>query len=182
MSDYASLTVAQLKDQLKAKGLALDGKKADLVQRLEELDSGAAQPAAQPEEPVAEPAAEEPAKEEVTAPETTEPTTGENGAKPEEQAEESKPKELTPEDRKKLAVDLLTKKIQRAEKFGDEQLAQAARKDLARVEKFGVDPGTALAKEIGLVDKKVHTGLGNFKRKGNFRRNKHKGKKGKVGK
>lgn len=181
MSDYASLTVAQLKEQLKAKGLALDGKKADLVQRLEELDFNAPEPA-KTEESAPAPQAEEP-KQETT--ETTQPTTSENGDQLQPLEESKKPKELTPEERKQLAVDLLTKKIQRAEKFGDEQLAEAARKDLSRVEKFGVDPGTALAKEIGLVDKQVNLGLGHFKKHRGFK-NKNKGKKnrnkGKVGK
>lgn len=178
MSDYASLTVAQLKEQLKNKGLALDGKKADLVQRLEELDSGAPEQT-KTEESAPAGEAEEP-KQEATK--TEEVPASENGAKAEEKPEEEKPKELTPEERKQLAVDLLTKKIQRAEKFGDEQLAEAARKDLNRVEKFGVDPGTALAKEIGLVDKSIHLGLGNFKKHRGNRKNKKGGNKGRVGK
>uniref|UniRef100_A0A0L0NUD3 SAP domain-containing protein n=1 Tax=Candidozyma auris TaxID=498019 RepID=A0A0L0NUD3_CANAR len=180
MTDYASLTVAQLKEQLKAKGLALDGKKADLVQRLVDLDAGEAQTEPAKEEPKEEPTKEEAPKQ---TEEKKEAPADENGAKTEEKVEDKKPKELSPEERKQLAVDLITKKIKRAEKFGDEQLAQAARKDLARVEKFGVDPGTALAREIGLVDKQVNSGLGNFRRrKGKGHRNKSKGKKGKVGK
>lgn len=176
MTDYASLTVAQLKEQLKAKGLALDGKKADLVQRLADLDSGESKPAAETETEQAPEAAKEEAPKEETKTES-EPVT-ENGAESTEKTEEKeKPKQLSPEERKQLAVELLQKKIQRAEKFGDEQLAQAARKDLARVEKFGVDPGTALAKEIGLVDKKVNSGLGDFKRnRGNKNRNRNKNK------
>ena len=33
--DYASMTVAELKDELKAKGLPVSGKKAELVERLQ---------------------------------------------------------------------------------------------------------------------------------------------------
>ena len=39
MSDYSSQTVASLKEVLKSRGLAVDGKKADLVQRLTEHDA-----------------------------------------------------------------------------------------------------------------------------------------------
>ncbi|KAF7999085.1 hypothetical protein HF325_006617 [Metschnikowia pulcherrima] len=87
MSQYASLTVAQLKDALKEKNLPTDGKKAE------------------------------------------------------------------------------------AEKFGDEALATAAKKDLARVEKFGVDPSTALGKEIGDLSKDVNSELGNGKFKKGKKRN-----------
>lgn len=158
MSEYASLTVAQLKEKLKAKGLATDGKKADLVLRLTESDSGEApEPEAKPEEPVTtEAAAEE------TAEPKEEPAAEAPEEKPEQAAKPEK-KTLGPEERKQLAVELLTKKIKRAEKFGDETLAQAARKDLARVEKFGVDAGTALAKEIGYLDRSINGELGTDK-------------------
>lgn len=169
MPEYSSQTVPQLKELLKAKGLSVDGKKADLVARLTESDGQA--------EPAPEPAAEEAPETEPPQPETAEPevkpTEPETSEKSEEKPE--KPKPLTPEERKKLAVDLITKKIQRAEKFGDEQAAEAARKDLNRVEKFGVEPGTALAKEIGLVDKSFNNGLRErlfkkkFKHKKNFK-------------
>lgn len=154
MTDYASLTVAQLKEVLKGKGLPVDGKKADLVARLTAAEG-------ELDEPKPEPAAEA----EPAAPET-------NGAEKEEPKEEAveapaapaeaapKKAALTPEEHKQMAVELLTKKIKRAEKFGDEALAQAAKKDLARVEKFGVDAGTALAKEIGLLHRTVHSELG----------------------
>ena len=33
--DYASMTVAELKDELKAKGLPVSGKKAELIERLQ---------------------------------------------------------------------------------------------------------------------------------------------------
>lgn len=154
MSEYASLTVAQLKEKLKAKDLATDGKKADLVLRLTESDSGdvaaeaetkTEEPATEPEQPEAEKS--EPKEEEAVA------ETAVDAPAAEEKPEK---KTLGPEERKQLAVELLTKKIKRAEKFGDEALAQAARKDLARVEKFGVDAGTALAKEIGYLDRSIN--------------------------
>lgn len=159
MADYSSQTVAQLKEVLKSKGLSTEGKKADLVQRLIDNDN----------EPQAQPETEQPEKVETNNNEEK-PASSENGKteenestlkvimpeeKKEDQSEEKKPKDLSPEERKKLAVELLQKKIHRAEKFGDEAGAEAARKDLARVEKFGVEAGTALAREIGLVNKSL---------------------------
>lgn len=158
MSDYASLTVAQLKEKLKTKGLATDGKKADLVERLTESDAQEVAPESEtkPEEPATTEA--EPQAEELKAEEAEVKDTAAAETTAEAPVEEPKPekKALGPEERKQLAVDLLTKKIKRAEKFGDEALAQAARKDLARVEKFGVDAGTALAKEIGYLDRSIN--------------------------
>ncbi|CAN3354545.1 protein Tho1p [Diutina catenulata] len=186
MAEYSSQTVAQLKELLKERGLATDGKKADLVKRLEDADG--AQPGEQPAapaeaapEPVAEaPAAEAPAEEANGAEQPAEPVAATEEAAPAEAEkpveEKPAPKVLSPEERKSLAVDLLKKKIARAQKFGNEEGAEAARKDLARVEKFGVDPGTALAEEIGLVDKQ----LGSELRAGRDR--KHKGKRGFKGK
>ncbi|EGV59940.1 hypothetical protein PSN45_002336 [Yamadazyma tenuis] len=164
MSDYIANTVPQLKELLKARGLPLDGKKADLIARLSESD-GVAEAPAEPQPEIeatpAEPKPKDPSpvaegETAVSAPAATE-------------AVVEKPKVLTPEERKSLAVDLLTKKIKRAEKFGDEASAEASRKDLARIEKFGVEPGTTLAKEIGLVDKSFNSGLAerSFKKKKN---------------
>lgn len=170
MSDYASLTVAQLKELLKAKSLPLDGKKADLVARLTEADAGsttneldelddkdepeqktdAAAPEPETEAAVAAPPAAEPTESAETAATTD--------AEPEKPAKPER-KVLTPEERKQMAVDLLTKKIKRAEKFGDEALAKDARSNLARVEKFGVDAGTALAKEIGALSRGINSEL-----------------------
>ncbi|KAK6457276.1 uncharacterized protein RJT20DRAFT_38343 [Scheffersomyces xylosifermentans] len=176
MSDYNSNTVPQLKELLKGRGLSTDGKKADLVARLVENDSAA--PVAEEQPAEAAPVAEEAAP---TAAETTETAPSENAAseevKPQEEPvsaesqpaekEEEPPKVLTAEERKQLAVDLLTKKISRAQKFGDEAGAEAAKKDLVRVEKFGVEAGTALAKEIGLVDRSLGNG---FKKRFNGKR------------
>lgn len=184
MSDYSSQTVVQLKELLTSRNLPTDGKKADLVQRL--VDNDAQSSGAQPEktQQTETPAVEESAAE--TAPESKE--NSESTLKviqPEEKNEEitkeeeeakQKPPVLTPEERKQLAVDLINKKIQRAEKFGDEAAGEAARKDLARVEKFGVELGTALAREIGLVDRSLPNGhkkhfKKNFKNKKNFKPN-----------
>lgn len=188
MADYASQTVAQLKEVLKGKGLSTDGKKADLVQRLVDAD-GAEEPAGDAAEPAAEPAASGEAVEEAapvapvapedaTAPEAaavplaSEPASGTPdaangaGAVP----TEATPKVLTADERKQLAVDLLQKKIARAQKFGDDDGAQAAKRDLARVEKFGVELGTALASEIGLGDRVLGNGVQKRKTK---RRNRH---------
>ena len=96
-----------------------------------------------------------------------------------QQQEEPKPKQLSPEERKQLAIELLTKKVQRAEKFGDEQAANDAKKDLARVEKFGVELGTALAREIGLVDNSLSNKKFNHHKRNNKRG--FKGNKGRKG-
>lgn len=166
------MTVAQLKETLAARGLPTDGKKADLVARLDaagELDdeSDSADKAAPAAASADTTEAAAPADAPTEAPEAAAPAeNGEPAAEPaaEEPAAEAepkkeKPKPLTPEERKQMAVDLLTKKIKRAEKFGDEALATAAKKDLARVEKFGVDAGTALAKEIGQLNRSVNNSL-----------------------
>lgn len=183
MSDYASLTVAQLKELLKAKSLPLDGKKADLIARLTESEAGSNElDELDDKEEIPETATEKP---EETAsepqPETETTETAENGEKTEAEPAEPakpKPKQLTPEERKQLAVDLLTKKIKRAEKFGDEASAKEARSNLARVEKFGVDPGTALAKEIGAVSRGINSELSTQKFS-RVKKNKNKNKKNK---
>ncbi|WPK26870.1 hypothetical protein PUMCH_004235 [Australozyma saopauloensis] len=187
MSELSALTVAQLKEALKEKGLSVDGKKADLVARLteaqestNELDEVEEEKAPQEEAKDDAPEAEVPA---IAAEKAAEPEQAAAAEPAAETEKEEKPekKVLTPEERKQMAVDLLTKKIKRAEKFGDEAAATAAKKDLARVEKFGVDPSTALAKEIGALNRDVNTELSNKK----FRRGNGKGKgkgKGKVSK
>ncbi|CUM67633.1 uncharacterized protein PRCAT00005334001 [Priceomyces carsonii] len=169
MSEYSSHTVAQLKDILKSKGLSTDGKKADLVERLVENDNNLAnEKEEQPveEEKKSEPSGEKEAEEEATL--TVKQPEEKENEKPKEKPE---PKVLGPEERKQLAVDLLTKKIQRAQKFGDEAAAEAARKDLVRIEKFGVEPGTAVAKEIGLVDKSFNKGLKSYGSNKNYKKN-----------
>lgn len=168
MVDYSSQTVAQLKEILKERGLSTEGKKADLVSRLTEADSAnpTTNAAVTPAEPVSAaepvtqstiaaegvPATEIKSNEQVDA---TADSTTDAAATTETKEEKEPPKVLTPEERKSLAVELLNKKIARAEKFGDEAAAEQARKDLNRVSKFGVELGTSLAREIGLVDNKL---------------------------
>lgn len=189
MSEFSSLTVAQLKEALKAKGLATDGKKADLVARLSEALTEESTEATQaPVEATSEETNAKAATDNgkgAQLPTDTEPVAAETAPEAEAEAKpesEKKPekKVLTPEERKQLAVDLLTKKIKRAEKFGDEAAATAAKKDLARVEKFGVDPSTALAKEIGALDRDVNTELSNkkFRRGNGNNKRRNKGKNG----
>lgn len=163
MSDYSSQTVPQLKELLKAKGLATDGKKADLVQRLAEADQAAeTKPSEQPVEPTTAELVPQDNDDNNNL------TVVQPGETPKESApaeEDAKPKVLTSEERKILAIELLTKKIKRAEKFGDDTSAETAKKDLARVEKFGVELGTALAREIGIVDKNFNHGLDDRRRR-----------------
>lgn len=176
MSDYSSNTVNQLKEILESRGLPTTGKKADLVERLVEADkSTETQEESKPEETVE-------TTEKVEEPQEVKEETEETAPAETEEAKPEPPKKLTPEERKQLAVELLNKKIQRAEKFGDEASAETARKDLKRVEKFGVEPGTALAKEIGLVDNSFNNGLRDkpfrkFK-KGGFKNRGGKGNRG----
>lgn len=178
MADYSSQTVAQLKEILKSKGLATNGVKSDLIQRLEEADkqaesgasaegaasatgpdaadataTGTTEAAAAPAEPIAA-AGNAPASTEAAAEPVAEPAT-------DAPAEAPKPKpftEYTPEERKVAALDLLNKKLTRAKKFGDETSAEAIKKDISRIEKFGIELGTSIAKEIGhLVNPKQLT-------------------------
>lgn len=182
MSQYSSMTVVQLKDVLKERGLSVEGKKADLVARLTENDSGAHLGGELDDDDAAAPVHTEEvaegngaAKDGAVADSKPQPTDA-NAAQDPVAAQDSaatqdsegavgstleaaKPKILSAEERKQLAVEHLTKKLKRAEKFGDEALAAAAKKDLARVDKFGVDIGTALAKEIGLLDRSVNSEL-----------------------
>lgn len=187
MTDYSSQTVAQLKELLKQRNLAVDGKKADLVQRLIDNENNvdnevkSAQDERKEEissnnEAQAEPEKNEKASElTLTVIQPQENNEEEKKDEGKKDVEEKKSKNLSPEERKQLAVDLLTKKVQRAEKFGEVAAAEAARKDLARVEKFGVEPGTALAREIGLVDRSLSNGFKkNFKGRKNFKSKKFK--------
>ncbi|KAI3405251.1 hypothetical protein KGF56_001943 [Candida oxycetoniae] len=192
MSDYSSQTVAQLKDILKSRGLSVEGKKADLVSRLIDSDNANTEQAGSPAK-----AADAPIEATVAVAVEVEETKGDNNnastAKPVPVTTESAltviqpsndlakevtepPKVLTAEERKQLAIELLNKKVSRAEKFGDEKAAEQARKDLQRVEKFGVELGTALAREIGLVDKSLGThNRGKFKSRRFNARNNHGG-------
>lgn len=183
MTEYATQTVAQLKEILKEKGLSVEGKKADLVQRLNDATSSGeaktedvaegenvvapAEAAAETSETVAD--AGEAATEAAPTSEAVTEGTGESTLTIIQPTPKEEPKILSPEERKQLAVELLKKKVSRAEKFGDDVAAEAARKDLARVEKFGVELGTSLAREIGLVDKSLGNGGKKFGKKRGFK-------------
>lgn len=155
---YPTQTVSQLKELLKARGLATNGLKNDLVARLEQsdnetgaengevtkpLETDAAPVTTEDSNDTLEAAAETKAEEEEAKPETTEET----------ETPKPKVKVLTPEERKAHALELLQKKLNRAKKFGSEEDAENVKRDIARVERFGVEPGTSLAKELGLVSK-----------------------------
>ncbi|ODQ47613.1 hypothetical protein PICMEDRAFT_23573, partial [Pichia membranifaciens NRRL Y-2026] len=153
MTKYSGLLKAKLQELLTARGLPVDGTKEVLIERLEESDkiaaeldqddddgedtsaAGAGPTAAASAEVVAEPAAEE--------------KKAEDAAPPEEKEEEKKP-EVTPETLKAAAVEHLTKKIARAQKFGEDQQATTLQADLARIEKFGLALDSAIARELGL--------------------------------
>jgi SAP domain-containing ribonucleoprotein len=153
---YSTQTVPQLKELLKARGLATNGLKSELIARLEESDK-ASDTEAKHEELLeeTEPTAETKAEVEPTPTETKDRLQSEETKEEpyEEVKEESKVKILSPEERKAAALDLLNKKLARAKKFGSEEDAETVKKDIARIEKFGVEPGTALAKQLGLISK-----------------------------
>ena len=164
---------AKLQELLTARGLPVDGTKEVLIERLEESDkiaaeldqddddgedtsaAGAGPTAAASAEVVAEPAAEEKKAEDAAPVEAAETPAAAGEAvqeekKPEEKEEEKKP-EVTPETLKAAAVEHLTKKIARAQKFGEDQQATTLQADLARIEKFGLALDSAIARELGLA-------------------------------
>ncbi|KAH3683645.1 hypothetical protein WICPIJ_005390, partial [Wickerhamomyces pijperi] len=66
---------------------------------------------------------------------------------------EAAPK-LSAEELKILVVENLTKKLERATKFGSEEEKESITKELKRVEKFGVEADSQLARELGLLNDK----------------------------
>jgi SAP domain-containing ribonucleoprotein len=153
---YSTQTVPQLKELLKARGLATNGLKSELIARLEASDKSSATETKDKELlEETEPSVETKAEEEPTAAETKDEfESEETKEEPNEKVkEEPKVKILSPEERKAAALDLLNKKLARAKKFGSEEDAESVKKDIARIEKFGVEPGTALAKQLGLISK-----------------------------
>ncbi|AGO11705.1 AaceriADL069Wp [[Ashbya] aceris (nom. inval.)] len=142
MTDYASMTVAQLKDVLKERELPTQGLKAALVERLQQADAATAEAASEAARPDAEEQAPE-AAEPTATPEESEPPTAEKRVAAE-------PRALSAEEMKQAAVAHLTKKLHRARKFGEDDAAVGAlQKQLARLEKFGLDLTTQLAQELG---------------------------------
>ncbi|KAL6940612.1 hypothetical protein ACO0QE_004522 [Hanseniaspora vineae] len=78
------------------------------------------------------------------------------------------------EELKAKAVELLNVKIKRATKFGELEEADRLSKDLKRIEKFGFDPTTSIAKDLGLFKRDRATversGNGRVKKNNNHRR------------
>jgi SAP domain-containing ribonucleoprotein len=182
MSEYSSKTVPQLKEILKKKNLSTEGKKADLIERLNQqlLNEVVKQVTQVGDEQQQQ---QQPENQEIQvqngkSEDIVDDAAGEDPTLTVIQPKQPEaPKVLTAEERKSLAIELLNKKISRAVKFGDESAAEVARKDLNRVEKFGVENGTALAREIGIVDQGLPTHKRKFnkkfpkKNKSNFKSN-----------
>lgn len=142
---YASKTVAQLKELLKAKGLPINGVKLDLVKRLEESEkeNGVEEST---KEKSAEDSTDEPVEEKKEEPE-------EKKEEKQEPQEEEKPKEpvaeKTPEELASESIALLEKKIQRAKRFGgDEQVIEDIERQIKRIKKFGVSRDSDIALEV----------------------------------
>lgn len=221
MVDYSAQNVSQLKELLKARGLSIDGKKADLVSRLQQLETsdsttGEASSGNVAEKPTSKTESASPvdakdsddllpvegANESTLNEKNDLPTEGAKDASKVESKEESKEeskaegtqesepsseagseeaapvKVFTPEERKQKAVEHFETKIRRAIKFGDEAGAAEAKRVLARVEKFGVELGTALAVELGIEKAKPENGDA-AKRPSGRRNNSHKNKRAK---
>lgn len=84
-----------------------------------------------------------------TAPDATSPTSEDtNNVATEKKVVEEPP---NPETLKAAAVELLTMKINRAQKFGEEEQVSILKANLTRVEKFGVELDSALARELGFA-------------------------------
>ncbi|GAV27936.1 hypothetical protein PMKS-001404 [Pichia membranifaciens] len=167
MTKYSGLLKAKLQELLTARGLPVDGTKEVLIERLEESDKIAAEldqddddgeeapaapsaAAAAAAEPAVAPAVEEKKPEDAAPVEAAEtPAAAGEAAKKEE--EEEKKAEVTPETLKAAAIEHLTRKIARAQKFGEDQQATTLQADLARIEKFGLALDSAIARELGLA-------------------------------
>ncbi|CAR21206.1 Tho1p [Lachancea thermotolerans CBS 6340] len=159
MAAYAKRTVPELRKELESRQLSHDGNKPDLIARLEAHD--AAQAAVEP--PTAATAQEEPAPEPEAQPETQpeaqpapesapEPAPESAPAQPAQEHQASPaPRKPSPEEAKALALADLELKLRRAKKFADDQSTiDSLQRQIARVHKFGVDPTTQLARDLGL--------------------------------
>lgn len=143
MVEYQNFTVSKLKEHLKEKGLALDGKKSVLIERLiawnkddqNKLESKDSTEEKKQIEEVQLPTSVDQLNPEII------------------KQEENKTYSL--DDKKALAIEFLKKKIKRAEKFGDKNSLIASKKDLVRVEKFGISLDSVLSKEIGMFEKSM---------------------------
>ena len=207
MADYSSLTVVQLKDLLTKRNLSVGGLKNELVQRLikdDEESKGESEvsPEEQNQEQGSEPAAiEEPASQNITEKKEASSEPKETNEPKEENKDVQKPSDgpsataseneqaaastaapaLSPEEIKAKALDLLNKKLHRANKFGQDQAdIDSLQRQINRVEKFGVDLNSKLAEELGLVSRKNEPESGN---NGKFKnRNKNANNRSRVSK
>ncbi|OWB56265.1 binding protein [[Candida] boidinii] len=193
MTTYSSQTVPQLKDLLKARGLSTTGVKAELISRLEESDKiaaeldiedGANTSVAAPVTEVAPAPVEEAAPISEAAPvtESIAPVSEAPKAEVTEVSEPTEPetapvveekKELTPEELKAAAIDLLTKKIARSRKFGNEEEAASFEGNLKRIEKFGIALDSPIARELGVAPKERRRSF-NGSKNGNRHHNNNK--------
>jgi SAP domain-containing ribonucleoprotein len=175
MTKYAGLLKAKLQELLTARGLPIDGTKEVLIERLEESDKIAAEldeeedetaaeaPAELPQEaqessvvtatdaPAAPAAPEAPIEESVDA--KTDAVVGDDDVDDVDGAATATATQdevaVTPELLKGKAVELLSRKLARAQKFGEDAQAAVLAADLARVEKFGVALDSIIARELG---------------------------------
>ncbi|CAI4060090.1 hypothetical protein N7582_001534 [Saccharomyces uvarum] len=174
MADYSSLTVVQLKDLLTKRNLSVGGLKNELVQRLikddEESKGDNGEPTQEQEQQSESVAKEEPAPKDAT--EIEAPAEIKDVAAKDETKEAQTTSDevvrtvqtptgpaaapvLSPEEIKANALDLLNKKMHRANKFGQDQAdIDSLKRQINRVEKFGVDLNSKLAEELGLVTRK----------------------------
>lgn len=179
MNQYSSLTVAQLKDVLKGKGLSTQGLKAALVERLIQADVVSTmeeQTKKHKEENefmrqtdnVSEVKSVQEAT--VTSGDTVKDNLKQvtrdkkvddpNGTATEAKAvveanlrpekKHSYVYKPSPDEMKQAAVAYLSKKLHRAIKFGeDEDAIKKLKKQLTRVERFGLEMTTQLAQDLG---------------------------------
>ncbi|AWU76398.1 uncharacterized protein C5L36_0C03380 [Pichia kudriavzevii] len=144
MTKYATLLKGKLQELLAERGLPTDGTKDVLVERLEESDKIAAELDQDLEEPVAnssQGATTDKNVEDQTVPTTNDATVTDATTTPTAVGDAT-------ESLQARAVKLLEGKIARVRRFGDESSAVALQKQLARVVRFGVTPGSALALEV----------------------------------
>ncbi|KAG0673975.1 hypothetical protein C6P42_002467 [Pichia californica] len=184
MSKYSGLLKAKLQELLTARGLPIDGTKEVLIERLEESDKIGAEldededdlstttnatnatvvtadepiPSSAPVVDINETAVSEtvqtplePVEKQVE--EVTTVVKDDSEISP-TSVEEAKEEEVTPETLKAAAVDYLTKKIARAQKFSEDAQVATLQADLKRIEKFGIALDSAIARELGYAPKK----------------------------
>lgn len=170
MSDYSSKKVAELKELLSARGLAVSGNKADLVARLEENDKVAGdKPAAEEEKTTTDDAAKADAEKDAAA-KAEAAAAADAATEVIEVSETDKPAatveaitvedeepvvEISDEDKAKQAVEDLEKQIKRKKRFatGDNDADIAdLEKQLDRIKKFGASAAVSngLSLDTGL--------------------------------